>query len=106
MNELIAAAKAVINHWDFHATWKLEPKLSTLRAAVERAEKQESSRFKDWWKEHSIEWGWTLTEIDAERFWTAAQQAERERIKNIVRKAIPEKMWVYEQAILEKIDDL
>ena len=55
-----------------------------VRAAVERAEKQEAVGFKDWWKEHSIEWGWTLTEIDAERFWTAAQMAERERCREWV----------------------
>ena len=40
--------------------------------------------FDEWWNENGIEWEWTILEHDAKALWNAAQQAERERCREIV----------------------
>ena len=110
MNDLLKAAKDVIECFDtpkrYYSDRHFADTMQLLRDAVERSEKQEATGFIEWAQNN-------ILLCDPEEpdevyigvsVWTAAQQAERERIKNIVRKAIPKKMWVYEQVILEKID--
>lgn len=45
MNELLEAAKAVIDCWDRH--WPIESRIKRLKNAVELAEKQEAVRLSD-----------------------------------------------------------
>ena len=75
MQELIEAAKAVIAEWDE----QLVVGDRNLRAAVERAEKQEALGFDDWWDTAG-----TGTFDDAKYIWGCAQQAERERVQSII----------------------
>ena len=86
MRELINAAKAVIERWDM-PTWKDVPAtaeyIARLRAAVERAENQESVGFEEWWESTGKKY-WPYDYLATESAWTAAQQAERERCREIV----------------------
>lgn len=82
MNDLLQAAKAVIAEWDYYGNVYWE-KIKTLRDAVERAEEQEAVGFEDWWRTADHIDG----EITADRVWIAAQQAERERIKDLFRQS-------------------
>ena len=80
MNELITAAKAVIYDWDKYQNVQHES-VNMLSAAVERAEKQEAVGFDEWfptsgWNPECVEY---ILEV-----WQAAQQAERERCREIV----------------------
>lgn len=95
MQELIAAAKAVIDCWDIQEPWKvgrphMMSKIETLRAAVERAEKKEvesikfDELFHQWFIEHRKMLFEAGTYDCAETAWQAAQQAERERCREIV----------------------
>lgn len=84
-NELLQAAKAVIDDLDNPRVCNVRYKAhQALRAAVERAEKQEAVGF-DWWlSEHTKElMTWDVASF-ARLVWLAAQQAERERITKIV----------------------
>lgn len=102
MNDLITSAKAVIECWD-------DPKepavmhVDNLRAAVERAEKQETVGFDEWfptsgWNPECVEY---ILEV-----WQAAQQAERERIKKMIGDMIDQDdPWIHYSTLLEKIDD-
>lgn len=80
MNELLQAAKAVIAQWDRNGypvelvMW--EP-IKQLRAAVERAENPPAG-YGEWTSKNA---GKVLS---AHEVWTAAQQAERERCREIV----------------------
>ena len=99
MRELIEAAEAVIGRWDRSPLSVDSLTMNDLRAAVEQAEKQEAVGFEEWIK--ATPW----TEWTAKSAWIAAQQAERERIKDIVVELIyPEDPWIHYSTILEKID--
>ena len=111
MNELIEAAKAVIEMWDNSPPVEWCQRRAALRAAVERAEKQEAkpwtrpipSDFKEWWETYAlIKYGMG----PAYHAWSAGQQAERERIKDI----IYDYRDVFSEGglclIVEKIDDV
>ena len=89
MQELIEAAKAVVDLYAYTGTVEECEAVNRLYDAVERAESDKVDRDDD---------------LFAACMYGA--KTERERIKEIVRKAIPEKLWVYRQAIVEKIDDL
>lgn len=78
MNELLQAAKAVIDA-DFVSQQRVA--IENLRAAVERAEKQEAMGFGEWW--YSNDYG-NYGIHHAQLAWIAAQQAERERCREIV----------------------
>ena len=85
MNELIDAAKAVIDIWQnqgiFHVS---SDHMTRLRAAVERAEEPPAG-FDEWLSTHNSAYPadeWVEFGRDA---YKAAQQAERERIKEIIR---------------------
>lgn len=88
MKDLIHAAKSVIDYWN--RSWPLGDKLIQLRAAVERAEKQEAVGFDEWYESVTIDF--ENCEDAARRAWTAAQQAERERIRART-KIAAEKVW-------------
>ena len=86
MTDLLTAAKAVIYDWDKYQIVHCES-VNMLCAAVERAENQDVKNAADF-----IGWastvkgvnpvdGWVDFGFDA---WTAAQQAERERCREIV----------------------
>lgn len=77
MNELIEAAKAVIERWDAHHVVIDGTLVADLRAAVERAENPPAD-YNEWTARHS---GQTVSPYE---LWTAAQQAERERCREIV----------------------
>lgn len=88
MNELLQAAKAVIDEWDV-AGQLGQVDVNYLRAAVERAEKQEAkpwtkpipTDFKEWWETYALnKYGMG----PAYHAWSAGQQAERERILDIL----------------------
>ena len=90
MSELIEAAKAVIAEWDE----RLVVGDRNLRAAVERAEKQEAVGFYEWlktWHKTNRYEGRPLAPSE-KTIWTAAQQAERERIRARVQMAA-EQVW-------------
>ena len=81
MNELLQAAKAVIEATDTGDRWCA---IANLSAAVERAEKQEAA-VQIWYRKH-----WEAMEHKSRAWlswevWQAAQQAERERIKAVIR---------------------
>lgn len=79
MNELLEAAKAVIERWDSgRGIWDA---ISDLRAAVERADKPPAD-FMVWWKTFPLN---TYGIVPAFHGWEAGQQAERERIKEIIK---------------------
>ena len=81
MNELLQAAKAVIERWDAHHVVVDGTLIADLRAAVERADKQEAVGFEEWW-DANADLKYKFVPIgQAKQLWTAAQQAERERIK-------------------------
>lgn len=85
MNDLLTAAKAVIEMWDNSPPVEHCQRRAALRAAVERAENQEAVGF-DWWlSAHTKElMTWDVASF-ARLVWTAAQQAERERVLDIFR---------------------
>ena len=78
MNELLQAAKAVIDRWDDPIVredyWVFNDVIARLRAAVERAENPPTD-YNEWTSKNS---GRVLS---AHEVWTDAQQAERERIR-------------------------
>ena len=83
MNDLLVAAKAVIECWD-------DPKepavmhVDNLRAAVERAE-DPPAYFMEWWETFPLKTDDVVPAVHAwEAGFTAAQQAERERCREIV----------------------
>lgn len=98
MKELLEAAKAVIDNWDKH--WPLDKLLNDLKSAVERADNPPAD-YNEWTSKNS---GKVLS---AHEVWTAAQQADRERIKDIIA-AIgvsgKNECWDCCETILEKID--
>lgn len=79
MNELITAAKGVIESWDHGRP--IQIRLKNLRAAVERAEKQNVTDFEEWWLDQELS---DCNRGAAKIVWTAAQQDERKRIKDII----------------------
>lgn len=107
MSELLQAAKAVIEYWDAEATNNLQNEvIDNLRAAVDRAEKQEAVGFEEWW----VTPNGCLNKYECETAWTAGQQAERERIKTIIKRFSSECSedgeWVRCcNELLEKIDE-
>ena len=81
MSELLQAAKAVIDNWACVSHARLGYYVEELSDAVERAEKQEAVGFDEWfptsgWNPECVEY---ILEV-----WQAAQQAERERCREIV----------------------
>lgn len=110
MSELIAAAKAVIDNWDRH--WPLDSLLNRLKSAVERAEKQESkpwtkpipADFKEWWETYALnKYGMG----PAYHAWSAGQQAERMRIKDLLKQSsdwFEDGQMAQANWLLEKID--
>lgn len=107
MNELLDAAKSVIDDWDSGDRWCA---IAHLRAAVDRAEKQEAVGFDWWWQRQGPKYCWDSYAETARAAWTAAQQAERERIKAII-KAVgvqgnSDSWFAACDTILEKLDDL
>ena len=102
MNELIRAAKAVIAEWDDRQVVGDRK----LRAAVERAEKQEAVGFEEWWNEH-VAFDEPHRKANDRKTWIAATQAERERIKDIIKTVgvqCDNGTWVKCETIMEKID--
>lgn len=89
MNDLIAAAKAVIDELSSGMPHDgvSEEAEDALRAAVEQAESQEAVGFDAWWESAGCGGYW-----NAHAAWMAAQQAERERIRSRVQIAA-EKNW-------------
>jgi hypothetical protein len=84
MSDLLEAAKAVCDQYDYTGTVEECEAVNRLIAAVERAEKQEAVGYDDWLNAHDV--CYPLDRIDefAEAAWIAAQQAERERCRKIV----------------------
>lgn len=92
MNELLHAAKAVLEELDEKPTWVINPDIEDrLSAAVERAEQHDAMGFRGWWLE-MMEGSPTATETEVKEAWTAAKQAERERIRARAKSAA-EKVW-------------
>ena len=105
MSELLQAAKAVIDDLDNPRVCNVRYKAhQALRAAVDRAEKQEAVGFDRWWGEHGFAFLETPS-LHAREIWTAAQQAERERIKKIIGGLVEQDdPWIHFSTLLEKID--
>lgn len=83
MKDLIEAAKAVIYDWDKYQNVHHES-VAMLSAAVERAEKPPAG-FEEWWDKYA-DLKYKFVPIGQLRqLWQAAQQAERERIRAIIR---------------------
>lgn len=105
MSELLASAKAVIEDLDNPRVFNVRDVTEQqLRAAVEQAEKQEAMGFDEWWKDHGN--GGYHDSLEA---WAAAQQAERERIKNVIAELLEpadRDPWIHYSTLLEKIDDV
>lgn len=85
MNELIKAAKAVIEKWDLIKPEQVPAYIKELHAAVERAENPPAD-YNAWTAKNAGE------VLSAHEVWTAAQQAERERIRARA-KIAAEKVW-------------
>lgn len=110
MSDLLKAAKAVITRWET-PLWKDVPATTEyiyrLRDAVEQAEKQEADF--DTWFVKNYEGVFDLAIYDSiKAAWTASQQAERERIRDII-KAVGvqgehDKWFDACDAIMERID--
>ena len=105
MNELIKAAKAVIEKWDLIKPDQVPAYIKELHAAVERAEKP-PAYFMEWWETFPLKTDDVVPAVHAwEAGFTAAQQAEREKIKDII-KGHASGGWVRCcNQILEMIDD-
>ena len=106
MNELIKAAKAVIDQYDYTGTVEEAEAVNWLVDAVERAENPPTD-FDKWWAQTEI---WPSEYTAAASAWIAAQQAERGRIKEIINMFLAECSedgeWVNCcNELLEKIDD-
>lgn len=101
MNELIEAAQAVIDATDTGDRWCA---IAHLRAAVERAEKQEAVGFNEWFE--------NLYHSEAHRgctrlAWLAAQQALRDQIKEMLRQSsdwFEDDQMAQAKWLMEKID--
>lgn len=103
MTDLLEAAKAVIDCYDRHWPIQTSLKVKKLRAAVERADKPPAD-FMVWWKTFPLN---TYGIVPAFHGWEAGQQAERERIKEIVGELLdPKDPWIHYSTLLEKIDGL
>lgn len=103
MSELLDAAKAVIYDWDKDQEVHCES-VHMLCAAVERAEKQESVGFDEYWE--SVD-HYRYCECCAKDAWTAAQKAERERIIEIIVGLLTENgPWIHFSTLKEKIDEV
>lgn len=103
MNELLDAAKAVIEMWDQSPPIEHCQRRATLRDAVEQAEKP-SDDFMKWWRD-----SYPINKfgiVPAFHGWQAGQQAERERIKEIVKNHASGGWVRCCTKILEKIDDV
>lgn len=109
MNDLLDAAKAVIDAEDIPTRCNA---ISKLRAAVDRAEKQEGVGFEEWWDKNA-DLKYKFVPIgQAKQLWndatTAATQAERERIKSLIADigtSGRNECWDCCETILEKIDE-
>ena len=96
MNELISAAKAVIAEWDDQQVVGDR----NLRAAVERAENAPAD-YNEWTANNA---GKVLSAYEV---WTAAQQAMRERIKDLFNQSsdwFEEDQMAQAKWLMEKID--
>ena len=93
MSELLQAAQAVIDEWNSGMPHDgvSEEAEDALRAAVDRVEKQDAVGFREWWDEH-VGYGEPHRLANDRKVWTAAQQAERERIRARAKLAA-EKTW-------------
>ena len=80
MNELLQAAKAVIDRWDNYSTIMDSRVIHDLRAAVERAVKP-PAYFDEWMANNSTSEMRSADRVDLFGIWYAAQHAERERIR-------------------------
>lgn len=83
MSELLQAAKAVIDLYDYTGPLDECEAINRLIAAVDRAEKQKYTGFEEWWDKNA-DLKYKFVPIgQAKQLWnaasTAAQQAERER---------------------------
>ena len=97
MNELIEAAKAVIERWDMHGCVMEKVLIDGLRAAVERAENPPAN-YNEWTARHS---GQTVSPYE---LWTAAQLAEREKWVRAAKRMEEEHSYKYLDELLEMID--
>jgi len=114
MNRLIEAAKAVIADFNYDEDdYPNDQVIANLRAAVERAEKQEAEsikfdeRFHHWFIGHRKMLFELGTYDCAEMAWTAAQQAERMRIKDLLKQSsdwFEDDQMAQANWLLEKID--
>lgn len=105
MNELLQAAKAVIESWDRIWIVGTDVKIKKLRAAVERAENPPAG-FEEWW---SFQGFYPVSKKYAKELWQAAQQAERERIRDIINSVLDvngrdDDWYVACNLIMERID--
>lgn len=96
MNELIQAAKAVIADWDRYQNAHFAS-VNTLRAAVEKTENPPID-YNEWTRKNA---GKVLS---AHEVWTAAQQADRARIKQIITYQFGELVSDLSE-VMEMIDD-
>ena len=101
MNDLVKAARdalELIEKIDT-AIYSTDEVVGKLRAAVELAEKQEAVGFDEWFEKQ-------LKYPTFEQTWNAAQQAERERIKDVIAELLdPKDPWIHYLTLLEKIDE-
>ena len=98
MQELIDAAKAVIAEWNKYQVVGDR----NLRAAVERAEKP-AAGFEEWW---SFQGFYPCSKKYAKELWIAGQQAERERIREIISDLHSDgDVWLHVDSIRERIDE-
>ena len=111
MSELLDAAKAVIEKWDLIKPEQVPSYIKELHAAVERSEEQESVGFEEWFEPNYKMLAELWTGDCAKTGWNAGVQAERERIKEII-KAVKEDAdahfaWEFCcEELLEKIHDV
>lgn len=101
--ELMRAALTAIEVWS-HRDPETLPIVAELRAAVERAEKQEAVGFEEWWGQQNE---WHCYKDVARKAWTAAQQAERMRIKDLLKQSsdwFEDDQMAQANWLLEKID--
>lgn len=105
MSELLRAAKAVIDLYDYTGPVDECEAINRLIDAVEQAEKP-PAYFMEWWETFPLKTHDVVPAVHAwEAGFTAAQQAEREKIKDII-KGHASGGWVRCcNQILEMIDD-
>jgi hypothetical protein len=104
MNELIDAAKAVCDQYDYTGTVEECEAVNRLYAAVERAEKQDAN-FEEWFvKNYKGVFDLAIYE-SIKAAWITAKQGERGRIKQIIHYQFSELVSDLSE-VMEMIDDV